>query len=435
MSTPPGPPSGSRDFLPPEMRRREAAVARVRRTFESHGFEPVDTPAFERLEVLSGKYGDEGDKLIFKILKRGARSAAGEADMALRYDLTVPAVRLYARHRNALPRIFRRYQIGPVWRGERPGRGRFREFMQCDVDIFGAASRRAGVDIVVTMAAALAALGVGGVAVRLNSRAVLRETMDAYGVPEAARPGVLVALDKLDKIGVARLAGELAGRGLASSVVEALCADIAGGGFDAAVRRRLADRPDGAAVLAEIDGIAASAAPRLAGGARILFDPALARGLDYYTGPIFEFAAEGAGGSIAGGGRYDDLCGMFLKERVPVCGGSLGIERILSLLETREAEAAPRAYVTVWDEDSAGRALDLAAGIRAAGLAAEIDLAGGRLRRQLGMADERGCRFALVEGPDERAAGTVVVKDLASGEQSAVPRGEIAAHLRRLAPA
>ena len=431
MNTPPGPPSGTRDFLPREMRRRTEVLSAARRVFALHGFEPLDTPAFERIETLTGKYGDEGDKLIFKILKRGPGAAAGEADLALRYDLTVPTVRLYARRRGELPRVFKRYQIGPVWRGERPGRGRLREFTQCDVDIFGSESRLADVEVVTTLAAAAAALGLRDITIRLNSRAVLRAAMTAYGVPETAHGGALTALDKLDKIGLDGVAAELAERGAAPDTVSALARDIGGGDFAAAVRRRLAGGASGAAGLAEVDTVLEHAAPRLPDGTRIVFDPALARGLDYYTGPIFEFSAPGAGGSIAGGGRYDDLCSLFMKGGAPACGGSLGVERILMLLEDREAPPEPRAYVTVWDADSAGRALDLAQEIRAAGVAAEIDLAGGRLGRQFKTADERGCRFVAVEGPDERAAGKVTIKDLADGKQAAVPRGAAAAELRR----
>lgn len=451
----PGPPSGTRDFLPCEVRRREEAVARVKRTFALHGFEPLETPAFERLEVLSGKYGEEGDKLVFKILKRGAGAASGEADLALRYDLTVPAVRLYARRRGELPRVFKRYQIGPVWRGERPGRGRFREFMQCDVDVFGAASRLADADVILTLAAALDALGIRETVIRLNSRTALRALMDSYGIPRAGHAGAVTALDKLNKIGRPGVARELAERGIAQTAIDALCEDILGGksvrqnsppkaarhwepsgpGFGEKTRKRIAATAEGAAGLAEIDAVLDAAAPRLPGGARIVFDPALARGLDYYTGPIFEFAAGGAGGSIAGGGRYDELCGMFLKRSVPVCGGSLGIERVMELLDGDGGAAEPRAYVTVWDEAAAGRALDLAAEIRAAGVAAEVDLTGGKLSRQFRSAAERGCRFAVVEGPDERAAGAVALKDLESGAQTAAPRGELAARLRRLAEA
>ena len=428
------PPSGSRDFLPQELRRRERALARVARTFALHGFEPVATPAFERIDTLSGKYGEEGDKLIFRILKRGPRAAAGEADLALRYDLTVPGARVYAHRRGELPRVFKRYQIGPVWRGERPGKGRFREFTQCDVDIFGAESRLADVAVIVALAAALDALGVHGATVRLNSRAVLAATMESYGVPSGMRAGALTSLDKLDKIGVDGVAEELRERGVPYDAADALRRDVGGGEFAAALRRRLADSSGGAAGLAEVDAVLERAAPRLSGGARIVFDPALARGLDYYTGPIFEFAAEGGGASIAGGGRYDDLCGQFVKDRVPVCGGSLGIERILSLLEVGEAAAEPRVYVAVWDDEGAGRALDLAAEIRAAGVAAETDLTGARLGRQFKTADERGCRFVVVEGPDEIAAGAVALKDLADGSQSRAPREAVAAEVaRRLA--
>ena len=428
------PPSGSRDFLPQELRRRERALARVARIFALHGFEPVATPAFERIETLSGKYGEEGDKLIFRILKRGPRAGVGEADLALRYDLTVPGARVYAHRRGELPRVFKRYQIGPVWRGERPGKGRFREFTQCDVDVFGAESRLADVAVVVALAAALDALGVHGATVRLNSRAVLAATMESYGVPSGMRAGALTSLDKLDKIGVDGVAEELRERGVPHDAADALRRDVGGGEFAAALRRRLADSPGGAAGLAEVDAVLERAAPRLSGGARIVFDPALARGLDYYTGPIFEFAAEGGGASIAGGGRYDDLCGQFVKDRVPVCGGSLGIERILSLLEAGEAAAEPRVYVAVWDDEGAGRALDLAAEIRAAGVAAETDLTGGRLGRQFKTADERGCRFVVVEGPDEIAAGAVALKDLADGSQSRAPRAAVAAEVaRRLA--
>lgn len=431
MSKPPWPPLGTRDFLPNLMRQRDEVLSTVKRIFASHGFDPLDTPAFERLEVLSDKYGDEGDKLIFKILKRGSQAVAGEADLALRYDLTVPAARVYALKRGAVPLIFKRYQIGPVWRGERPGRGRLREFTQCDVDIFGSESRLADVEVVTTLAAAVAALGLGNTTIRLNSRAVLRAAMNAYGFPETAHGGALIALDKLDKIGLDRVAAELAERGAARGTVNALVRDIGGGDFAAAVRGRVAGDESGAAGLAEVDTVLEHASPRLAGGARIVFDPTLARGLDYYTGPIFEFALPGGGGSIAGGGRYDDLCSLFMKGGAPACGGSLGIERILLSLEDCETPPEPRAYVTVWDADSAGRALDLAQEIRAAGVAAEIDLAGGRLGRQFKTADERDCRFVTVEGPDERAAGTVTIKDLTDGTQAAVPRGAAAAELVR----
>ena len=384
---------------------------------------------------MSGKYGEEGDKLIFRILKRGPRAAAGEADLALRYDLTVPGARVYAHRRGELPRVFKRYQIGPVWRGERPGKGRFREFTQCDVDIFGAESRLADVAVIVALAAALDALGVRGATVRLNSRAVLAATMESYGVPSGMRAGALTSLDKLDKIGVDGVAEELQERGVPHDAADALRRDVGGGEFAAALRRRLADSARGRGPDSRKSTPCLSVRRRGSPGARASSSTRPSRGgLDYYTGPIFEFAAGGGGASIAGGGRYDDLCGQFVKDRVPVCGGSLGIERILSLLEAGEAAAEPRVYVAVWDDEGAGRALDLAAEIRAAGVAAETDLTGGRLGRQFKTADERGCRFVVVEGPDEIAAGAVALKDLADGSQSRAPREAVAAEVaRRLA--
>jgi histidyl-tRNA synthetase len=426
------PPSGSRDFLPPEMRRREAVIGRIKSVFSLHGYEPMDTPAFERLEVLAGKYGDEGDKLIFKILKRGEKAASGEADMALRYDLTVPAVRLYAHRRGELARVFKRYQIGPVWRADRPGKGRFREFYQCDVDIFGSASSLADVDVIVALSAALAAVGLPRFEIRLNSRRVLHAMMDSYGVAEADHGSALIALDKIDKIGLDGVKAELGERGFDAKVVDALCGDIARDNFQAVLRNRLATSETGQAGLGEVDAILQHATPRL-GEATIRFDPILARGLDYYTGAIYEFVADGAGGSIAGGGRYDDLAGMFLKESVPVCGGSLGIERILLLLdEDAGSDPAPRAYVTVWDDAATDGALILADALRAAGIAAEVDLTGAKIGRQFKTADERGCRFTLVMGPDEQDAGTVMIKDLTTGEQQAVALDQAVAHIQRL---
>lgn len=424
--TPLAPPSGSRDFLPDTMRRRLAVLARIRDVFERHGFAPMETPAFERLEVLAGKYGDEGDKLIFKILKRGEKAASGEADMALRYDLTVPAVRFYAHRRNELPRVFKRYQMGPVWRADRPGKGRFREFLQCDVDIFGSASPLADIECLVTLAAALGEVGLPDFEIRLNSRRVLHAMMNAYGVAEPDHGSALVALDKLDKIGIEGVRAELTQRGIAA---DALCEDIAKPDFAGLLRDKL-DSEAGAEGLAEVDTILGGVAAGLPAGS-IRFDPLLARGLDYYTGAIYEFVAEGVGSSIAGGGRYDDLAGMFLKESVPICGGSLGIERILMLVEERmAAPARTLAYVTVWNTDSAADSLALAARLRQAGLAAETDLTGAKLGRQFRTADDRGCRFALVRGPDEREAGQVTVKDLDSGEQEQVALDAVAEHLR-----
>ncbi|MDP6351274.1 MAG: histidine--tRNA ligase [Alphaproteobacteria bacterium] len=429
-----GPPSGSRDFLPDEALFRQRVLETVRAAFVRHGFAPIETPAFERLETLSGKYGDEGEKLIFKILKRGDKAASGEADLALRYDLTVPTMRMYAHRRNDLPRVVKRYQIGPVWRADRPGRGRFREFHQCDVDIIGSASPLADVEVLLALAAAIDDLGLGRFTIRLNSRRVIAGLMEAYGVPPDRQAEVSVVLDKADKIGHGGVAEALSGIGLPNMAAARLVADLTAQDWAAALRRRIAESGQGREGLAEVEAIAGYLRPHLTGGT-IRRDPILARGLDYYTGPIFEFFADGGAGSIAGGGRYDDLAGMFLKDSVPVCGGSLGIERIMLLLSARDVTPTPAGadvYVTVWDEHARADGLRLLTELRAAGLSAEIDLDGGRIGKQMRGADERGCRFAVVQGPDEKAAGQVAIKDMTSGAQETVPESDATAAIKRL---
>ncbi|MBI3517625.1 MAG: ATP phosphoribosyltransferase regulatory subunit, partial [Proteobacteria bacterium] len=233
------PPSGTRDFLPAELLFRRHVLQAAQTVFERHGFLPLDTPAFERLETLTGKYGDEGEKLIFKILKRGDKAASGESDLALRYDLTVPTMRVVSHQRHALPRIFKRYQIGPVWRADRPGKGRFREFYQCDVDILGSASALADVEVLLALAGVLREVKFPEFVIRLNSRQVLKGMLEVYDVPTDRQGAAVVALDKLDKIGVEALKGELAEVGLASSVVDRLHGDIAADDFAARLARRL----------------------------------------------------------------------------------------------------------------------------------------------------------------------------------------------------
>ncbi len=416
------PASGTRDFLPAEMQVRRRVLATVEQVFQRHGFLPLDTPAFERVETLTGKYGDEGEKLIFKILKRGEQAKTGEVDFALRYDLTVPTMRVIAGNRHLLPRIFKRYQMGPVWRADRPGRGRFREFYQCDVDIVGSPSTLADVEVLLALAAAATAVGLGAFRIKLNSRKVLKGLMEVYGVAEAIQGKVVIALDKLDKIGPEALPAELEAAGLAADAAATLARELTAGDISH-LRARLAASPVGAEGLAEVDAIVAGVAPALAEGAGIAFDPLLARGLDYYTGAIFEFVAEGFGGSIAGGGRYDGLTGLFGAKPEPVCGGSLGIERILMLLQEGGAPEpiGPTAYVTVWDQAAQSAALALAGRLRAAGVSAELDLVGGGMRQQLKAASERRARYAILCGPDEQAAGTVVIKDMDAGTQVTVP--------------
>ena len=425
------PPSGTRDFLAADHAKREWAFGVLRSVFHSYGFEPLQTPAFERLDVLLGKYGDEADKLVFKILRRGEHEASGEADLALRYDMTVPLARVMAAYGGQLPTPYKRYAIGPVWRADRPGRGRYREFTQCDVDTVGSTSPLADAEILCTHHDAMAALGLSDFTILLNSRQVLSGLLEVFDVPAGLGSGVLTSLDKLDKMSPREVIEELVGRGLseqgAAELVGVMTAD------DAADRIRTALKPseEGMAGLEELDRVLALASSQIPAG-RIAFSPRMVRGLSYYTGPIWELVAAGVPGSLGGGGRYDHLIEQLGGPDVPATGTSLGIERILMLLPD---EAAGRSgpvdvAVTILGGDLAEASFALAAQARGAGLRASVYLgSSGKLGKQLRWAADLPAHWCLIYGNAERAAGTVTVRDLVSAEQEAVPFGEVAEYL------
>ncbi len=430
------PPSGTRDYLPAEVVRRERAFATIRDAFHRHGFEPLDTPAFERLDVLTGKYGEEGDQLIFKILRRGDHEASGDADLALRYDLTVPLARVAARYGSQLPTPFKRYHIAPVWRADRPGKGRFREFFQCDLDTVGSDSLVADAATIQAVADVLDRLGLTGFRIQLNARPALAGLIEAYGVPAELEGSALVALDKLDKIGVDGVASELTDRDVPRAAIDALTTDLGADDLAGAVRGRLASNDRGRDGLAQIDRVL-----ELVGdvpGGTLAYAPVLARGLSYYTGPVFEVVHDGLDATIAAGGRYDGLIGMFQTNDVPATGGSLGMERILLLLEQAEADSeartGPDVLVTVMDDDGAADAMAMAQRLRDAGFSADLYTGGGsrKLGKQLKYADRRGAHTAIIRGADERAAGTVAVKDLASGDQATIADADLFGHLTTL---
>jgi histidyl-tRNA synthetase len=426
------PPSGTRDFLAAEVRRRERAFASVRAAFERYGFEPLQTPAFERLEVLTGKYGDEGDKLIFKILRRGEHEASGEADLALRYDLTVPLARVVATHGNRLPMPYRRYALGPVWRADRPGRGRFREFTQCDLDTVGSTSPLADAETLLAINDGLTALGVAEFQFQINSRQALHGLLDAYAVPEALGGRVLITLDKLDKQTPDAVATELVERGLGADIAAGLVADLAAEDTDR-VRKQLDGTERGRAGLAEVDRLLALTGSLPAG--RIAFTPRMVRGLDYYTGPIFEVSAPGFAGSIASGGRYDGLVASLGGPDLPACGGSIGIERILSqhAAGDDDIEAGLDVAVTVLAAEAEPALLGLAAELRAAGLRVGLYLgSSGKIAKQLKWANDQRARHTVLLGPREFAGNVVTVRDMESGDQVQVPLPEAAARLLEL---
>src|SRR5215470_2460723 len=322
------PPSGTRDFLADDVRRRKAAFDRVATVFEHHGFDPLETPAFERLETFAGKLGDEASALIFKILKRGVHEASGEADLALRYDHTVPLARVMGTYGSRLPLPYKRYIIGNVWRADRPAKGRFREFVQCDLDTIGSSSPLADAEVVWAINEGLQALGVTGFRFLVNSRQALHGLLEAYGVPAELGTRVLGSLDKLDKATPEAVTADLVERGLPTGTAEGLVADMTAPDTNR-IRKQLHTTERGTLGLGMVDQLL-----RLTEGlppGRVVFTPRMVRGLDYYTGPIFEVEAAGYPGSIASGGRYDGLVAKLGGPDLPGCGGSIGIERILAV--------------------------------------------------------------------------------------------------------
>ncbi len=429
-------PKGTRDFLPSQMRNRLAVIAIVRDVFARFGFEPLETPAFERIETLMGKYGDEGNQLIYRILKRGEGGKRGEVDLALRYDLTVPLARVVAMN-PALRKPFKRYQIQPVWRADRPAKGRFREFYQCDVDICGTVSPVADAECLAVVVGALDALGFKKYTVRLNDRRILADLAASAGAADSKQEmSVLIALDKLDKIGRDGVNKELAGRGFEGAPVDAMWSALERQPDNnttlAHLEAQLSERgKEGVAVLRRV--LAAAAGLGVAAD-RIVIDPTLARGLDYYTGPVFECAVtEPKVGSIAGGGRYDQLIGMFSNQDVPSVGVSLGLERIIAVMEELgmlpETQAGAQVLVTVFSDDTLTASIDATRQLREAGIASELYLGATSSRKsfskQMKYANAGGYPYVLVIGPDEMDAGHAKLKNMASGEQQTLPLSQV----------
>jgi histidyl-tRNA synthetase len=425
------PASGTRDFLAAEFEEREQAFGIIRSVFQRYGYEPLQTPAFERLDVLLGKYGEDGDKLVFKILRRGEHEASGEADLALRYDLTVPLARVAAAYEGRLPSPYKRYAMGSVWRADRPGRGRFREFTQCDLDTLGSTSLLADAEAVSAQHDAIAELGIGDFTIQLNSRRILSGLLEVFKVPAELGTGVLISLDKLDKLAPGEVVAELAERELSESDAGELVTMMTAPDAVDRIRDALQSSDEGVAGLDEVDGLLALVGPEVPPG-RLAFTPRMVRGLSYYTGPIWEVVAPGVPGSIGSGGRYDHLIAQLGGPDVPATGSSLGIERILALRPSSSVLQRGRldVAVTIMDEDLAAASFGLAAAARSAGLRASVYLgASGKLSKQLRWAGEQGARWCLIYGHREQEAGLVQVRNMLTREESDVPAAEVASYL------
>jgi histidyl-tRNA synthetase len=457
------PARGMRDFLPSDLRKREYVIRVIKDVYERYGFEPLETPAVENIETLMGKYGEEGNQLIFKILKRGEHEKTGEADLALRYDLTVPLARVVAEYGDKLPRFFKRYQIQPVWRADRPARGRFREFYQCDVDCIGTRSPVVEAEICGAASEVLRTLGFDNFTIRLNHRQVLAGVLEAAGIAADKHGEALVAIDKLDKIGREGVAREFDTRGIGAEAggrlldffeklpeLEHAAEFVADGDGRAEVSKAVAYNHAALGRLVEfIGGHDAGSlgvenlrqiveyAEAYGVADRIKIDPSLARGLSYYTGAIMEITVPDLAGSLGGGGRYDNLVGMFSGKDITACGFSLGLERIILVMTEREmfpenlSRASADVLVTVWSEESVRDSLVFAAELRksAPGLRVDVYPEADKLGKQLKYASALGVPFVVVIGDDERARGEVALKEMKTGEQRTLKREQVGASI------
>ncbi len=465
-----------RDFLPADVRKRDYVIGIIKEVYESYGFEPLETPAVENIETLVGKYGEEGNQLIFKILKRGEKLDVNDkqlADLALRYDLTVPLARVVAQHKNDLPKFFKRYQIQPVWRADRPARGRFREFYQCDVDAIGSSSMIVEAELISAVCEILQRLGFNDFEIRINHRKILTEILDCSGIESTKHIEALTALDKIDKIAQEGVEREFREIGIpeesGQKVLNLLTAintskDVLGDEvssnlenlhIEVGIRQAIIERERSKFVNSEehrkfsnevsvnilrnfiddnnktnqsimqIESIL-SFLKSNRNFSRIKIDPSLARGLSYYTGAIFEINVPDLAGSLGGGGRYDGLIGMFGKEQIPACGFSLGLERILVVMTERgmfppEIEkSAADVLVTIWNEETIGESLRLAGDLRKQGLRVFVYPEADKLGKQFKYAAQINASFVCVLGENELKENKVTLKNMRTGEQETI---------------
>jgi histidyl-tRNA synthetase len=421
-------PKGFRDFLPDTMLRRNYVMNTIREVFHLFGFEPIDTPILELQETLFGKYGEEAEQLIFN----AQHGRSSKDPLAMRYDLTVPLARVVAQYENQLNLPFKRYHIAPVFRGERPQRGRYREFYQCDADIVGIAGMQADAEILTMMHRILSRLGFPQFAIKINHRKLLTAIGEFSGVPDEQLPDLYRSVDKFDKIGADGVKNELVTRGLDNEVVarmvDLLQAYEPGTGSLDVIADAIGDGDNGLNELRElVDYLADADIPQ----ENYDFDFTMVRGLGYYTGPIFEtIISEPNLGSITGGGRYDDLIGLFRKKSLPTTGTSFGIERIIDLMDDLNlyppqlGGTLVQVLVTVFNEDTRRESMKIANQLRNAGVYTELHFEARKLGKQFGHADKKGIPLVAVAGPDEIEKGIVTLRRLRDGKEFTVPMNE-----------
>jgi histidyl-tRNA synthetase len=444
-------PKGTRDFGPTQMRKRLFIFDTIRQTFQRFGFQPLETPSMENLSVLTGKYGDEGDELLFKILNSGdfagglteSDLTAGSkaltpkiAEKGLRYDLTVPFARYVVMNRNSLALPFKRYQMQPVWRADRPQKGRYREFYQCDADVVGTDSLLCEAEIILMIHEVFQNLGITDFTLKINNRKILAGIAEAIGVP--GQEGTLsVAIDKLDKIGQDKVLDELRERGFSDEVVGRLLPLFTLDTSDTTqlmqtLKTWLADSATAQQGIQELEETLQLADQYGLRGSKVQLDPTLARGLSYYTGAIFEVKANGVSiGSVSGGGRYDNLTGAFGMPGLSGVGISFGVDRIYDVMDELDLFPASAGQGTTvlfvpFDAEARAVALPLLSQLRASGLAAEVypDLV--KVKKMLDYANAKQIPYVALIGSEEVQTNTVSLKNMVTGEQRRVAQDELA---------
>ncbi|MFD2519020.1 histidine--tRNA ligase [Salinimicrobium flavum] len=458
MAQKPSIPKGTRDFSPAEVAKRNYIIENIRNQFQNFGFQPIETPSFENSDTLMGKYGEEGDRLIFKILNSGdflkkADPAAYDerdslkitssiSEKALRYDLTVPFARYVVQHRNELEFPFKRYQIQPVWRADRPQKGRFREFYQCDADVVGSTSLWQEVEFVQLYDAVFTALGLEGVTIKINNRKVLSGFAEVIGESEKLID-FTIALDKLDKIGVDGVKKEMQEKGISSEAIKKIeeVFNLKGDFSEkiGVLKNILSSSEIGKKGIRELEFIAEAIEELKLETAKLDLDVTLARGLNYYTGAIFEVAApdDVQIGSIGGGGRYDDLTGIFGLNDVSGVGISFGLDRIYLVLEELDLfpEAVSgniKALFINFGENESMYCLKAIKELRKAGIASELYPDDAKMKKQMTHANRREIPFVILAGQDEMDKGEFTVKTMRTGEQDTLSLEKLVEKIRDL---
>lgn len=441
MSQKPSLPKGMRDFGPLQMARRNYILDTIKTVFQKYGFMPIETPAMENLTTLTGKYGDEGDQLLFKVLnsgdflskttevdyKNGAKQMLRKvSEKGLKYDLTVPFARFVVMNQNDITLPFKRYQIQPVWRADRPQKGRYREFYQCDADVVGTDSLICEAEIVMMINEVFNILGFTDYSIKINHRAVLTGIAEAIGA-QGKESDLFVAIDKLDKIGLDKVCDELLNRGLSNTSIESLKPILSlGGTFDqkiTALKNILMESRAGSKGIAQLEEVVAYLSKLTSDKTHIELDTTLARGLSYYTGTIFEVKINNASiGSVSGGGRYDDLTGIFGLPDISGVGFSFGVDRLYDCLEELdlfkdEVLTFTEVLITHFDKPSQEYGLGVLAQLRNANIKSELYPDQAKPKKQFGYADKKGIPYTIAIGSDEVNSGQLTLKNMETGDQ------------------